>query len=114
MRAARIALQNRDLSAARAYLAAGETGRAVNVKKGQFLAPDDMRNVVEKLTASGCERIPEDAQVSRREDRGERGSCQRVRQRPLSHHSGLLSVTVAPCPAPSWARISSLLGSGAS
>ncbi len=34
-----------------------------------------------------------------------RGSCQHVRQRPLSHHSGLLSVTVAPCPTPSWARM---------
>ncbi|MGC1481133.1 MAG: 3-deoxy-8-phosphooctulonate synthase [Chthoniobacterales bacterium] len=33
---------------------AGETGRAVNVKKGQFLAPWDMRNVAEKLVASGC------------------------------------------------------------
>ena len=30
---------------------------------------------------------------------------QRVRQRPLKAHSGLLSVTVAPCPAPSWARM---------
>jgi 2-dehydro-3-deoxyphosphooctonate aldolase (KDO 8-P synthase) len=37
--------------------AAARTGRAVNVKKGQFLAPDDMKNVVEKLTGSGCERI---------------------------------------------------------
>ena len=32
---------------------AGKTGRAVNVKKGQFLAPWDMTNVVEKITASG-------------------------------------------------------------
>ncbi len=31
-------------------LAAGRTGRAVNVKKGQFLAPWDMKNVVAKLT----------------------------------------------------------------
>jgi 2-dehydro-3-deoxyphosphooctonate aldolase (KDO 8-P synthase) len=30
-------------------LAAGRTGRAVNVKKGQFMAPWDMRNVVNKL-----------------------------------------------------------------
>jgi 2-dehydro-3-deoxyphosphooctonate aldolase (KDO 8-P synthase) len=35
-------------------LAAAATGRAVNVKKGQFLAPWDMANVVEKLRAAGC------------------------------------------------------------
>jgi 2-dehydro-3-deoxyphosphooctonate aldolase (KDO 8-P synthase) len=34
-------------------VAAAKTGRAVNVKKGQFLAPWDMKNVVEKLVASG-------------------------------------------------------------
>lgn len=34
-------------------LAAGETGRAVNVKKGQFLAPWDMRHVIEKLRSTG-------------------------------------------------------------
>jgi 2-dehydro-3-deoxyphosphooctonate aldolase (KDO 8-P synthase) len=37
--------------------AAASSGRAVNVKKGQFMAPREMTNVVEKLTASGCERI---------------------------------------------------------
>jgi 2-dehydro-3-deoxyphosphooctonate aldolase (KDO 8-P synthase) len=37
--------------------AAARTGRAVNVKKGQFLAPDDMAQVVEKLTAAGGEKI---------------------------------------------------------
>ncbi|MFL5298010.1 MAG: 3-deoxy-8-phosphooctulonate synthase [Phenylobacterium sp.] len=43
-------------------LAAGRTGRAVNVKKGQFLAPWDMKNVVEKVLSVGnpnvmaCER----------------------------------------------------------
>lgn len=43
-------------------LAAGETGRAVNVKKGQFLAPWDMKNVVAKIASTGnhsilqCER----------------------------------------------------------
>jgi 2-dehydro-3-deoxyphosphooctonate aldolase (KDO 8-P synthase) len=35
-------------------LAAGKTGRAVNVKKGQFLAPSDMKNVVAKLFEAGC------------------------------------------------------------
>lgn len=34
-------------------IAAAETGRVVNIKKGQFLAPWDMRNVLAKVTASG-------------------------------------------------------------
>jgi len=34
--------------------ACARSGRPVNVKKGQFLAPWDMRNVVEKLRAEGC------------------------------------------------------------
>ena len=34
-------------------LAAGETGKAINVKKGQFLAPWDMQNVVDKLESTG-------------------------------------------------------------
>ncbi|OFW43991.1 MAG: 3-deoxy-8-phosphooctulonate synthase [Acidobacteria bacterium RIFCSPLOWO2_12_FULL_67_14b] len=34
-------------------VAAARTGRAVNVKKGQFLAPGDMRHVVAKITGSG-------------------------------------------------------------
>jgi 2-dehydro-3-deoxyphosphooctonate aldolase (KDO 8-P synthase) len=34
--------------------AAARTGRAVHVKKGQFLAPWDMKHVVGKLEASGC------------------------------------------------------------
>jgi len=37
--------------------AAAQTGRVVNVKKGQFLAPDDMRNVVDKLHESGCSQM---------------------------------------------------------
>ncbi|HQU93320.1 MAG TPA: 3-deoxy-8-phosphooctulonate synthase [Pyrinomonadaceae bacterium] len=37
--------------------AAAETGRAVNVKKGQFLAPWDAKNIVDKLQAAGCEKI---------------------------------------------------------
>lgn len=35
-------------------VAAAETGKPINVKKGQFLAPWDMKNVVAKLVASGC------------------------------------------------------------
>lgn len=38
-------------------VAAAETGRVVNVKKGQFLAPWDMKNVVDKLRSAGSERI---------------------------------------------------------
>jgi 2-dehydro-3-deoxyphosphooctonate aldolase (KDO 8-P synthase) len=38
-------------------LACARSGRPVNVKKGQFLAPWDMRNVVEKLRSEGCEDI---------------------------------------------------------
>jgi 2-dehydro-3-deoxyphosphooctonate aldolase (KDO 8-P synthase) len=38
-------------------IAAARTGRAVNVKKGQFLAPWDMNNVAAKLEAAGCERV---------------------------------------------------------
>jgi 2-dehydro-3-deoxyphosphooctonate aldolase (KDO 8-P synthase) len=38
-------------------IAAAQTGRVVNVKKGQFLAPWDMKNVVAKLEASGCKDI---------------------------------------------------------
>jgi 2-dehydro-3-deoxyphosphooctonate aldolase (KDO 8-P synthase) len=38
-------------------LAAGRTGCAINVKKGQFLAPHDMRNVAAKIASTGNERI---------------------------------------------------------
>ena len=38
-------------------LAAAATGRAVNVKKGQFLAPQDMRHAVAKIRAAGNERV---------------------------------------------------------
>ncbi|MBW8880507.1 MAG: 3-deoxy-8-phosphooctulonate synthase [Asticcacaulis sp.] len=38
-------------------LAAGKTGRAINVKKGQFLAPWDMANVAKKIASTGNERI---------------------------------------------------------
>ena len=37
--------------------AAARTSRVVNVKKGQFLSPTDMRNVVDKLHESGSEKI---------------------------------------------------------
>ena len=37
--------------------ACGETGLPVNVKKGQFLAPEDMANAVQKITVTGNERV---------------------------------------------------------
>jgi 2-dehydro-3-deoxyphosphooctonate aldolase (KDO 8-P synthase) len=38
-------------------LAAAKTGKAVNVKKGQFVAPTDMQYVAEKLEGAGCRDI---------------------------------------------------------
>lgn len=38
-------------------VAAGETGRIVNVKKGQFMAPWDMKNVINKIVATGNHKI---------------------------------------------------------
>ncbi len=38
-------------------LAAAATGRAVNIKKGQFLAPDDVRHAVAKVTGTGNDRV---------------------------------------------------------
>lgn len=38
-------------------LAAGKTGKVVNVKKGQWLAPWEMGNIVDKITSTGNERI---------------------------------------------------------
>jgi len=38
-------------------IAAGKTGAAINIKKGQFLAPWDMKNVVAKLESTGNSRL---------------------------------------------------------
>lgn len=38
-------------------VAVAGSGRVVNVKKGQFLAPADMKNVVEKVENAGCQRL---------------------------------------------------------
>jgi len=38
-------------------VAAGETGRIVNVKKGQFLAPWDMKNAVQKIESTGNKKL---------------------------------------------------------
>ena len=38
-------------------LAAAKTGRVVNIKKGQFLAPDDVRHAVAKVKDAGNERV---------------------------------------------------------
>lgn len=38
-------------------LAAGKTGKAVNIKKGQFMAPEDMKYAAEKVASTGNEKI---------------------------------------------------------
>jgi 2-dehydro-3-deoxyphosphooctonate aldolase (KDO 8-P synthase) len=38
-------------------LASVKSGKAVNIKKGQFLAPHDARNIVEKAREAGCEKL---------------------------------------------------------
>src|ERR1700761_9206013 len=38
-------------------VAAGKTGRAINIKKGQFVAPWDMKHPVEKVRSTGNERV---------------------------------------------------------
>jgi 2-dehydro-3-deoxyphosphooctonate aldolase (KDO 8-P synthase) len=38
-------------------VAAAKTGRAVNIKKGQFMAPEDMRRIVDKARGAGNDRI---------------------------------------------------------
>jgi 2-dehydro-3-deoxyphosphooctonate aldolase (KDO 8-P synthase) len=38
-------------------IAAGQTGTAINVKKGQFLAPWDMANVAAKISSTGNDRV---------------------------------------------------------
>ena len=38
-------------------VAAAKSGRVVNVKKGQFLAPQDARNIVDKVREAGCDRL---------------------------------------------------------
>jgi 2-dehydro-3-deoxyphosphooctonate aldolase (KDO 8-P synthase) len=38
-------------------VAAARTGRAVNIKKGQFMAPDDMKRIVDKARGAGNDRI---------------------------------------------------------
>nr|MDP9127968.1 3-deoxy-8-phosphooctulonate synthase [Pseudomonadota bacterium] len=38
-------------------VAAGKTGKPINVKKGQFLAPWDMRNIVTKISSTGNDKV---------------------------------------------------------
>ncbi|HEV7507506.1 MAG TPA: 3-deoxy-8-phosphooctulonate synthase [Thermoanaerobaculia bacterium] len=38
-------------------VAAARTGRALNIKKGQFMAPDDMRRIVDKARSTGNDRV---------------------------------------------------------
>ena len=41
------------MQADRPYFSGGKTGKPVNIKKGQFLAPWDVKNIIEKFTAEG-------------------------------------------------------------
>jgi 2-dehydro-3-deoxyphosphooctonate aldolase (KDO 8-P synthase) len=38
-------------------IACGESGAAINIKKGQFMAPEDMKNAVEKVRSTGNDRV---------------------------------------------------------
>jgi len=38
-------------------VAAAQTGKPVNIKKGQFLAPWDCKNIIEKARSAGCEKV---------------------------------------------------------
>ncbi len=38
-------------------LAASKTGKTVNIKKGQFLAPWDMKNIIDKFTSTGNQNL---------------------------------------------------------
>lgn len=38
-------------------LTAARSGRAVNVKKGQFISPEEVRNIVEKVESTGCRQL---------------------------------------------------------
>lgn len=38
-------------------VAAGNTGKVINIKKGQFLAPDDIRHPIEKVASTGNKKI---------------------------------------------------------
>jgi 2-dehydro-3-deoxyphosphooctonate aldolase (KDO 8-P synthase) len=38
-------------------VAAAKSGKPVNVKKGQFMAPGDMKNIVEKVVSTGCQAL---------------------------------------------------------
>ena len=38
-------------------IACGESGASVNIKKGQFMAPEDMKNAVEKVRSTGNDRV---------------------------------------------------------
>ena len=46
-------------------VAAARTGKVINVKKGQFLAPADMRHVIEKVTAEGNHSVLVTEQIGR-------------------------------------------------
>ena len=63
-------------------VAAAKTGRVVNVKKGQFLAPWDMTNVVEKITGAGNATCSSPSAASRSATTRSSPTCGRCRCSP--------------------------------
>ena len=68
-------------------IAAGETGKAVNIKKGQFLHPDDMRFAAEKVRSTGNGNVL----------LCERGSCFGYRELVVDYR-GLVTMRESRCP----------------
>jgi len=67
-------------------VAAGKTGRAINIKKGQFVAPWDMTHAVEKVRSTGNERV----------FLTERGSCFGYNNLVVDYRSLLIMKGLAP------------------
>ena len=59
--------------------AAAATGRAVNIKKGQFLAPLDMKHALGKVTGAGNARVPHRARLVLRLQQPRGGHARRSR-----------------------------------
>jgi len=66
-------------------VAAGKTGRVINVKKGQFIAPDDMVHIVKKIESTGNRQI---LLTDRGTSFGYDGLIADVRAVPIMHKSG--------------------------
>jgi 2-dehydro-3-deoxyphosphooctonate aldolase (KDO 8-P synthase) len=71
-------------------VACGATGRPVNLKKGQFMAPGDMRHAIDKVTAhgDGGVMVTERGTLFGYVRRHPRGAAPRRRRRPLRRQAG--------------------------